>query len=252
VVGSARAYPPWDQRLQRVERLCFDEASVRLAIKQFATTTIAPSGNRVASAGSIVIAAPLFGITAPFIIPTTCIGLTVRATGKLPIRATGVVSSLFDIRAPLVTIRDLYVPVDVTDTGDRFASFAVVSQWLAGLGPDYCAVEDCDVTADQLFNFSDSFLLNGWHVTNNRFTTVSNAAAAIRGNWINSSFVGNTDYGCSSSLDFGGLGARPTSSSATRSRAVSTRPRPAAAAIASPPTPRPRSRSAPMTSTTTT
>lgn len=86
-----------------------------------AVSAIASSG----VPGTIVIVAP-FTISAPVVIPSACAGLTIKAAGKFDIGASGAVSSMFDVRAEQVTIRDIYsfnTAALINSTGNKFRTF---------------------------------------------------------------------------------------------------------------------------------
>jgi hypothetical protein len=65
-----------------------------------------------------------FAVRASFIIPAACAGLTIRASGRFPLVPVGLVSPLFDVRAPSITIRDVYIPFTSSAT-NQFLTFVL-------------------------------------------------------------------------------------------------------------------------------
>lgn len=98
---------------------------------------------------TIVITAPIV-TAAPYIIPAACAGLTIRSAGKHTITPSGVVSSLFDIRASEVTldcircISDAYDFVAGAPGANRFELF------ITRTTADYLTAMNCRTLTDQV------------------------------------------------------------------------------------------------------
>lgn len=84
-------------------------------------------------------------ISEPIIIPVECSGLHIRQIGRVPLLPDGVVSTVFDVRAALVTIADLLVVSE--STADMFTAFVTLGASQA----DRCRVLHNHVVADQVF-----------------------------------------------------------------------------------------------------
>ena len=84
-------------------------------------------------------------ISEPIIIPVECSGLHIRQLGRVPLLPDGVVSTVFDVRAALVTISDLLVVSE--SIADMFTAFVTLGATQA----DRCRVLHNHVVADRVF-----------------------------------------------------------------------------------------------------
>lgn len=154
MVGQTRAYPPIDQRLERFRRTVTNEDELRRAIRTLAGVNAAVSVNRLTPGGLIVIACPI-AVSSPIVIPDTCPGLTITAAARVPITPRGVLATLFDVRAELVTLRDLFVYATTGPTGlytSYCTAFVTASAALAaGRSVTRLSVLDCDAFVDQIY-----------------------------------------------------------------------------------------------------
>lgn len=141
-----RVFDPINSRQTDVVIPVYDEVGLRQAIAVVASrggSTERPS----ASFGATIEIVKPFSVGSPVRIPQACIGLTICATAKFALRARGVVSSLFEVDAAYVTIRDLFV--FSASTEDMFTAFVTIPTDAAD--PDRCAVLDNVVFADRVF-----------------------------------------------------------------------------------------------------
>jgi hypothetical protein len=143
VVGPVRAYGAWDARQQKGIRFVYSEDDWRRAITSLIaqTTTV---GGRLFSGGGIAFGGS-FTVSRPLAVPVDCGGLTIFAPARYPITAKGVVSSLFEVAAPLVTIRDLFCASK--STTNMFTTFVTVTDD----GADQLRVLDNYVVADRIY-----------------------------------------------------------------------------------------------------
>lgn len=141
------------RQIQAAQSTAFDEFRVASEDEWHAAiasiSARAGSGILAALGGAICFVAP-FTVSAPLIIPGECPGLTVRALSKFPITAaTAAVSTMFDVRAELVTIRDIFCH---GATGGYFTTFVTNSgNATSGRSAHTCRVLDCDVIADRIY-----------------------------------------------------------------------------------------------------
>lgn len=84
-------------------------------------------------------------ISEPIIIPVECSGLHIRQLGRVPLLPDGVVSTVFDVRAALVTISELLVVSE--SIADMFTAFVTLGATQA----DRCRVLHNHVVADRVF-----------------------------------------------------------------------------------------------------
>lgn len=143
MVAASRAYGPWDARQQRSIRYAYSEDDFRRFITLF-TQEAALVGGLPFSGGGIVIAGPM-SVTKPLVIPAGCGGLTIFAPARYPIYPVGVLDTLFDVRATLVTIRDLFCAS--RSASNMFTTFVTVG---AG-GANHLRVLDNYVVADRVY-----------------------------------------------------------------------------------------------------
>lgn len=166
-----RAYGPWDLRQERTRFSVFSEDDFRRAIN-----AISIRGASGASIGAefgceIVLCGPIYP-TAGFTIPATCNGLSIRATGRIPIVPSGVLPFLFEIHARGVTLRDLLV--EQRDT----SSYAVAFATTAGEDAKNLLVDACILNCDQLLADTSS-QAQSVKITDTIIAQVSGASAAI-------------------------------------------------------------------------
>lgn len=148
------------------------EDELRAAIDEIAARGGSTEDPGSAFGATISIVAP-FSVGRPVVIPEGCIGLTIEAVAKFPITARGVVSSLFEVDALAVTIRDLFVWA--TSTANMFTTFVTIPTTAAD--PDRVAVLNNFVFADRLF-VDQNGLAAGAMVVGNEHRKVSTTAAA--------------------------------------------------------------------------
>ncbi len=100
-----------------------DEMRAAISAITAANGVLDPDFRIPKTASRIVIGAP-FSVRGPVTIPIGCPGLVITSAGRIPLRALGVVDSLFIIYAAFVTIRDLFV---VAETAvDMFTTFVTM------------------------------------------------------------------------------------------------------------------------------
>jgi len=151
----------------------FDEVMAAISSIQ----KLGATGDYAAAAACIVQVGPI-RTERSIIIPQECVGLTFRAVSRLPITAGGVVSTLFDVRAKLVTIRDLFVASE--STTDMFTTFVTCGSG----GADLLRVLDNYVVADRVYVESASNDPNDVIVRGNQQSAVNashDAAIVIHG-----------------------------------------------------------------------
>lgn len=93
------------QQSMQAERVVYSEAELRRAIGEIAARF---NADLVTGFGGGILLGGPFSIAATIVIPSRCPGLVIRAAGGFPITMRGGFAQLFDIRAGLVTIRDIF------------------------------------------------------------------------------------------------------------------------------------------------
>lgn len=144
--GAERAYGAIDTRQSRFTRYVTSEDEFRRVMSVIASrggTAEAPGSGF----GATVVLAKPFVVSAPLVIPVECIGVTVTASAKFPIVASGVVPALFDVRAALVTIRGVLAYAKTS--ADMFSTFVRVPS--GAVDVNYLRVLDNDAFCDRLF-----------------------------------------------------------------------------------------------------
>jgi hypothetical protein len=147
----------------------FDEARVATESElQNAISAIvrrASSGTLAALGSSICIVAP-FKVSTPIVIPEECPGLTIRALSRFPVRAASVaLSTMFDVRAEFVTIKDIFA---YGDADGYFTTFVTATGSSAsGRSADNLNVMNCVAFADRVYvdtagDAADSLIFNVW------------------------------------------------------------------------------------------
>lgn len=130
------------------ERYVKTNAELRAAIGECAAagqTSGAGAGDvNVPFGFSICLVAPI-RISEPIVIPVECSGLHIRQLGRVPLLPDGVVSTVFDVRAALVTISDLLAVSE--SIADMFTTFVTLGATQA----DRCRVLHNHVVADRVF-----------------------------------------------------------------------------------------------------
>jgi hypothetical protein len=145
----------------------FDEVMAAISVIQ----KLGATGDYAAAAACILQVAP-FRVERSIVIPVECVGLTFKACSRLPITAGGVVDTLFDVRAKLVTIRDLFCASE--STTDMFTTFVTCGSG----GADLLRVLDNYVVADRVYVESASNDPNDVIIRGNQQSEVNNAHAA--------------------------------------------------------------------------
>lgn len=165
-----RAYGSGAARQQRGQRFVYSEVDFRRAITLLLAdlTTV---GGRPFSGGGLVFAGT-FEVTRPLVIPAECAGVTIFAAARFPIFPVGVVASLFDVRAPLVTIRDLLCAS--RSATHLFSAFVTVGN----SGADHLRVLDNYVVADRVYVESATNDPNDCQVIGNVQSHISGTHAA--------------------------------------------------------------------------
>lgn len=135
------------QASQQAERPVASEAELRRAIGELAARF---NINQTAGFGGGILLTGPFTIRSTIIIPERCPGLTIRAAGRFPIRAgSTALAAMFDVRAEMVTIRDLLV---YGDTAGYFTTFVTIgSTFSAGRSANNCRLLHNDLFVDRIF-----------------------------------------------------------------------------------------------------
>ena len=173
-----------------------------------AITEIASAGGSgdYKTAGFAIVQTGPWDVTAPIIIPAACIGLTISAVARVPITASGIVSSLFDVRAPLVTIRNLFVSSE--SVTDMFTAFVI----LGASTTKRLHVLFNDVVADRLYVETASFTSSSAQIHGNEHSRVNltaSAAVVLHGTSIKCSHNNLSDGG-GDTITLGSGGSRNT------------------------------------------
>ena len=138
-----RAYGPLAERQERWERHVSDERELRRAISLYSRSA---ASNRTAPGGCIIISAPM-SLSRPVIIATP--GLRITASSRFPITPTGVLATVFDVRAEMIHIDSLYIyAASINNYATTFVTLTGSSD--VGRGSTACTVRDCRVYCDRL------------------------------------------------------------------------------------------------------
>ncbi len=135
-----RAADANDTRQLAYTRPVYDEASMRAAIAEAARAD--PTTLRGGGLTALIVSP--FTTTKTFIIPRTATGFNIISNSRVPIKARGILASLFDVRADFVTIRGLFVFAN--SLTNYFTSFVITTG-----SPNNTIVDDNVVTADRIF-----------------------------------------------------------------------------------------------------
>lgn len=201
---------PWQPPIQakQAAKVVFTEEALRLAIGEVVAHN---SDNITVAQGfgtEIIIGGPI-QLKVPIVIPFNCPGLTISGNGFSTITANGTVSSVFEIHAPDVTLRNLLIYADVgVSSINVFSKIITIGAWIGGLAPNRLTVENCFFLADQFID-DNSFLLDYFVIDNCNFVLNSapSATPMVRAqmrywkitkcNWTNTAFLttrANSEY----------------------------------------------------------
>lgn len=126
-------------------------------------------------AGVVRICSPI-SMDASLVIPAACTGLTICASGRVPVSASGVVATLFEIRAANVTIRD--VLCSSPSTSNMFTAFVTMGTAALAPGADSPTLIDNVVGADRLYVEPASVSTSAPLLRGNRQTEVNASHSA--------------------------------------------------------------------------
>lgn len=192
---------PWQLPIlaKRGTKIVYTEAELKLAIGEIA----AENNSSVALAqgfGAEIVLASHIEVTAPITIPFNCPGLTIRGNGFCAITAASTLSSLWVVRAPVFTFKDVLVYADTATPTKVFSKILEIGEWLGGLPPNRIVVENCFLYTDQLID-DNTYILDYFRVDNCNFihNSAPNATPMVRAqmrywkvrgnNWDNTSFL---------------------------------------------------------------
>lgn len=183
------------RQIAQTQSAAFDEIRVPSYAELLnAITNIASrgAGNALAAlGGSICIIAPFNDWAAPVIIPEECPGLTIRAISLFPLRAaTAAVSSMFDVRAEFVTIKDIF---SYGDADGYFTTFATTgSSFTSGRSANNLRLFNNVCFADRVFvdassgKCDDAQIVGNWqneaNASHSAAIVVDSPGALVSGN----------------------------------------------------------------------
>lgn len=164
------------------------EDELRVAIGNVAAAQAGvTTTNLGAITGAEIVLTSSFTVSAPITIPSTCQGLTIRGAGRVPILASGVVSSLFVVEASALTLRGFFIKSP--DASNVF-TYALVQPASASSATGSCVVDDVLVFGGGVLScvgsVASNWLLRGVTFAN----TIAAAAFAIDGDLQNGRIEG--------------------------------------------------------------
>lgn len=162
------ALTAWESRLQQRWRPVYDDADLRRAIGDVAARTTTSSDGT--SFGShLLIVGTLLPAT-PYIIPSTCGGLSIAAAGRILIQPIALLTSLFTLRARAVKFADLLVAAGSNGAGA--SAFLLTDTDSA----QHTTVDSCIINADTFISDAGGKLSNSVFTGN---TIAALTAAAV-------------------------------------------------------------------------
>jgi hypothetical protein len=172
---SPRAYGPWDARQERYCRTVYSEDELRTVLRALAGSS--GVGTRLQPGGMVIFGCPIT-FRSPVIVSEQLPGITITAAAKFPIRAASLgVSSLFEVRAEFVTVRDLFV---YGDTNGYFTTLATTgSSFSSGRSANAFAMLDCDFFGDRLFVDASAGKCDNARIIGNRQAAEANGAHGV-------------------------------------------------------------------------
>lgn len=139
-------------------------------------------------------------ITEPITIPADCGGLRIVNAARWPIRVRGLLSSVFTVKAPSVTLQSLIVPGKLTSYATTFATLRL-SNDATKVPPEKLRMYGCEVSCDRLMVEASGDSWRGGFIEDNIVTGINashlpcifanSSRTVLRGN-ILSSGGGNT------------------------------------------------------------
>jgi hypothetical protein len=169
LLNTQRALGPQDLLRSRVLPVR-SEDDFRNGIRELSRNTSTVGGVPF-SGGALVFCEPI-RVTRPLLISNRCTGITIFADARYPIYPVGIIDTLFDVQAQLVTIRDLFCAS--RSATDMFTTFVTIGSG----GADMCRVLDNYVVADRIYVESASNDPNDCIVRGNTQSHINNTHSA--------------------------------------------------------------------------
>lgn len=166
----ALALTAWEARLQQRWRPVYDDADMRRAIGDVAVRT-ATSSDGTSFGSHLLIVGTLLPAT-PYIIPSTCGGLSIAAAGRILIQPIALLTSLFTLRARAVSFADLLVAAGSNGAG---ASVFLLTDTDSA---QHTTVDNCVINADTFISDTGG-KLNNSVFKGNRVAPLTAAAVPV-------------------------------------------------------------------------